>query len=222
MLRLITLSFLSSVLLIGCVGPRPEIHWPPKDGEYELVIVGPFYEAQKEKEFENYIILEQVIQDFVKTPRKFIGEKSNIKSIINERFIWESQRKQGEWGALKEMARELTVDPVRVSSVLDAGLHRKKHKRMEVGLRIKDKAEQGYQILEGYLYVARRNIPLGKARWFEWPLVGDEPLKQRVEAAIYAIVNETRNLGINEKWVIEDIDDYRCSFSKVRQNFIRK
>ena len=86
---------------------------------------------------------------------------------------------------------------------------------MEVGLRIKDKAEQGYQILEGYLYVARRNILLGKARWFEWPLVGDEPLKQRVEAAIYAIVNETRNLGINEKWVIEDIDDYRCSFSKV-------
>ena len=106
--------------------PVLEIQWPPKDGEYELVIVGPFYEAQNEKEFENYSVLEQVIRDFVKTPRKFIGEKSNIKSIINERFIWESQRQQGEWGALKEMARESTVDPVRVSSVLDAGLHQKK------------------------------------------------------------------------------------------------
>ena len=112
------------------------------------------------------------------------------------------------------MARESTVDPVRVASVFDVGLHRKKHKRMEVGLRIKYKAEQGHQILKGYLYVARTNISLGKARWFEWPLVGDEPLKQRVEAAIYAIVNETRNLGINEKSVIEDIDDYRCSISK--------
>ena len=210
MLRLTTLSFLSLVLLIGCVGPRPEIHWPPKDGEYELVIVGPFYEAQKEKEFENYIILEQVIQDFVKTPRNFIGEKSNIKSIINERFIWESQRQQGEWGALKEMARESTVDPVRVSSVLDAGLHRKKHKRMEVGLRIKDKAEQGYQILEGYLYVARRNIPLSKARWFEWLLVGDEPLKQRVESAIKTLVNKTQSMNTKEKWTIDEIIDYRC------------
>ena len=68
---------------------------------------------------------------------------------------------------------------------------------MEVGLRLKDKGGDEYPILEGYLYVSRNDLPVGKARWFELPLFGDEPLKQRVGAALFAIINRTRKLEIN-------------------------
>ena len=120
MLRLITSLFVGPSDWL--CRPRPEIHWP-QGWRIWTSDSGSIYEAQKRRIWKLYCPWtgHQDCQDSTKLHWK----KSNIKPIINERFIWESQRQQGEWGALKEMARESTVDPVRVSSVLDAGLHRK-------------------------------------------------------------------------------------------------
>ena len=59
-------TLLLAVLLTGCV--RPEVHWPPKEGSHELVIVGPFVEAQDEKDSEFYRVLEEAVPDLLSRP----------------------------------------------------------------------------------------------------------------------------------------------------------
>ena len=57
--RLTATSLLLAFLIAGCV--RPEVHWPPKDGSHELVLVGPFVEAQNEKNSEYFLMFEEVL-----------------------------------------------------------------------------------------------------------------------------------------------------------------
>ena len=176
------------------------------------MLVGPFHEAQMEKGSRLNRVLEEVIHDFVRNPETLLWGQSHINSVINERFIWAAERQQDEWGTLKEMSRHPQVDPARVLAVLDVAEFRKTHNRLEAGLRLRQEPGDDTPVLEGYLYATRTEVPLGKARWFSWPLVGEEPLKERVGAALRALVNTPKNLESAEQWTLDEIFDYRCSF----------
>ena len=144
---------------------------------------GSVFEAQKRKNLKIIVSLNRS-SNSLSTSQTLLKKQHKIHS---KRTFHLGLTSTGRMGCIERDGRKTTVEPLRVAS---GGCGAPKKITNGSWTQTQNQAGKEYPILEGYLYVSKNDLPLGKCIGLNGG--GDEYLFYKVQASIHALVNKTK------------------------------
>ena len=156
------------------LGPK-EYHWPPKDSEPVVTLVGPVYETGSETQAPLFKALEEAMT--VENQQTHLPEfyQQHIAGM-NHQLFRPGYSNEEEWGSIKSLSSNAEdYDTESMAGILESSEYRKPGLEMAIRMQPISNQNPDSIILEGYRFVLK---PSGKghAEWFteEVKLTGRE------------------------------------------------
>jgi len=176
----ISYVFLSVCLCLLFNAPafgKEEYHWPPKDGEHVITLLGPIYEAGRETKVPLFKALEQAMTAIVENQQTHLPEfyQQHIAGM-NHQLFRPGYSNDEEWGSIKSLSSKAEdYDSERIAGILESSEYRKPGLEMAIRMQPLSNQNPDSVNLEGYRFVLQPSGK-GQAEWFteEVKLTGRE------------------------------------------------
>ena len=176
----ISYMFLSVCLCLLFKAPvfgKEEYHWPPKDGEHVITLLGPVYEAGRETKVPLFKALEQAMTAIVENQQTHLPEfyLQRIAGMKHQLFR-PGYSNDEEWGSIKSLSSKAEdYDSERIAGILESSEYRKPGLEMAIRMQPLSNQNPDSVNLEGYRFVLQPSGK-GQAEWFteEVKLTGRE------------------------------------------------
>ncbi|MDP6319955.1 MAG: hypothetical protein QF711_05385, partial [SAR324 cluster bacterium] len=157
-------------LIISCTSltlATEEFRWPPRDGEHNITLLGPIYEAGRETKAPLFKALEQSMTAIVENQQTHLPEfyQQHI-SGMNHQLFRPGYTNDEEWGSIKSLSSKAEdYDTESMAGILESSEYRKPGLEMAIRMQPTSNQSPDSVTLEGYRFVL---LPSGKgkAEWF--------------------------------------------------------
>ena len=166
----ISFMFLSVCLCLLFNAPafgKEEYHWPPKDGEHVITLLGPIYEAGRETKVPLFKALEQAMIAIVENQQTHLPEfyQQHIAGM-NHQLFRPGYSNDEEWGSIKSLSSKAEdYDSERIAGILESSEYRKSGLEMAIRMQPLSNQNPDSVNLEGYRFVLQPSGK-GQAEWF--------------------------------------------------------
>ncbi len=176
----ISYMFLSVCLCLLFYAPvfgEEEYHWPPKDGEPIVTLLGPVYETGSETQAPLFKALEQAMTEIVENQQTHLPEFYQKRIAgMNHQLFRPGYSNDEEWGSIKSLSSKAEdYDPESMAGILESSEYRKPGLEMAIRMQPLSNQNPDSVNLEGYRFVLQPSGK-GQAEWFteEVKLTGRE------------------------------------------------
>ena len=156
---------------------KEEYHWPPKDGEHVITLLGPVYEAGRETKVPLFKALEQAMTAIVENQQTHLPEFYQQRIAgMNHQLFRPGYSNDEEWGSIKSLSSKAEdYDSERIAGILESSEYRKPGLEMAIRMQPLSNQNPDSVNLEGYRFVLQPSGK-GQAEWFteEVKLTGRE------------------------------------------------
>jgi alpha-tubulin suppressor-like RCC1 family protein len=148
------------------LGPK-EYHWPPKDGEPTVTLLGPVYEAGSETQAPLFKALEQAMTSIVENQQTHMPEFYQQRIAgMNHQLFRPGYSNDEEWGSIKSLSSKAEdYDPESMAGILESSENRKHGLEMAIRMQPISNQNPALVTLEGYRFVLQPSGN-GQAEWF--------------------------------------------------------
>jgi hypothetical protein len=146
---------------------KEEYHWPPKDGEHVITLLGPIYEAGRETKVPLFKALEQAMTAIVENQQTHLPEFYQQRIAgMNHQLFRPGYSNDEEWGSIKSLSSKAEdYDSERIAGILESSEYRKPGLEMAIRMQPLSNQNPDSVILEGYRFVLQPSGK-GQAEWF--------------------------------------------------------
>jgi len=156
-------------LLVPCTSltlAAEEFQWPPRDGEHNITLLGPIYEAGRETKAPLFKALEQAMTAIVENQETHLPEfyRQRIAGM-NHQLFRPGYTNDEEWGSIKSLSSKAEdYDIEHMAGILESSENRKPGLEMAIRMQPTIDPHPASVTLEGYRFVLQ---PSGKGQ-AEW------------------------------------------------------
>ncbi len=146
---------------------KEEYHWPPKDGEHVITLLGPIYEAGRETKVPLFKALEQAMIAIVENQQTHLPEFYQQRIAgMNHQLFRPGYSNDEEWGSIKSLSSKAEdYDSERMAGILESSEYRKPGLEMAIRMQPLSNQNPDSVNLEGYRFVLQPSGK-GQAEWF--------------------------------------------------------
>ena len=134
---------------------KEEYHWPPKDGEHVITLLGPIYEAGRETKVPLFKTLEQAMTAIVENQQTLLPEFYQQRIAgMNHQLFRPGYSNEEEWGSIKSLSSKAEdYDTGRIAGILESSENRKHGLEMAIRMQPTIDPQPASVMLEGYRFV---------------------------------------------------------------------
>jgi hypothetical protein len=184
-----------------------EYHWPPKDGEPMVTLVGPVYETGSETQAPLFKALEQAMTAIVENQQTHLPEFYQKRIAgMNHQLFRPGYSNDEEWGSIKSLGSKADdYDTERIAGILESSENRKPGLEMAIRMQPTIETQPASVTLEGYRFVLKPSGK-GQAEWFtqEVKLKGRSPDDAFQNALIWQLSKPFEKA--QKTFVLDDLD----------------
>ena len=205
----ISYVFLSVCLCLLFNAPafgKEEYHWPPKDGEHVITLLGPIYEAGRETKVPLFKALEQAMTAIVENQQTHLPEFYQQRIAgMNHQLFRSGYSNEEEWGSIKSLSSKAEdYDTERMAGILESSENRKPGLEMAIRMQPISNQNPASVTLEGYRFVLQPGGK-GQAEWFTQvvKLTGREAGEEFRNALVWLLA---KPFGKQKSFVLENVE----------------
>jgi hypothetical protein len=207
-------QLLYGILATSCFGlsctsstwAAEEYHWPPKDGEPIVTLVGPVYETGSETKAPLFKALEEAMASIVENQQTHLpGFYQQRIAGMNHQLFRPGYSNEEEWGSIKSLSSKAEdYDTERMAGILESSENRKPGLEMAIRMQPISNQNPASVTLEGYRFVLQPGGK-GQAEWFTQvvKLTGREVGEEFRNALVWLLA---KPFGKQKSFVLENVE----------------